>query len=221
MKVCQIATVGENIEWVLKGLTLSKVDKLILISTSDSQFVEKITEIKNRLLDPMFEKNPVDIEEKIIESKNPLEFIKILKETILENYKAGYQIDINATAGLRAWQLLGYFTAIQLNNLVKKFFIINKQKGEALILPPEILSKTEQLVLDIINNEAKSIEEIKRTYENLKDKKVSVGLISKYLAKLKEKDLIHEFKRERFKYFELTHLGKIYNNNLKYYSLNN
>ena len=68
-------------------------------------------------------------------------------------------------------------------------------------------------------NQSKKIEEIRQFYEKFKGKKVSVGLISKYLAKLKEKKLINENKKERFKKFELTNLGLIYKNNLRLHEL--
>ena len=218
MKVCQIATVGENIEWLLKGLLLFKANKLVLISTSDPEFTKKIGEIKKRLLDPSFETIPLEIEEKIIESEDPLEFITIFKNAILENFKSGYQIEVNATAGLRVWQLLGYFTKIQLKNMVNLYFIINKKSGEPIIFPPSILSATEQLLLDVIGNEEKNIEKIKENYELFKAKEVSKGLISKYLTKLKEKNLIEESTKNKFKFFKSTKLGKIYQNPLNYYS---
>ncbi|MFX1457771.1 MAG: hypothetical protein ACFFDB_20575, partial [Promethearchaeota archaeon] len=170
MKVCQIATVGENIEWILKGLLLFKANKLVLISTSDPEFTNKIKEIKDRLLDPKFEMIPIEIEEKLIKNDDVLEFINIFKETVLENYKEGYQIDINATAGLRVWQLLGYFTKIQLKDQINMYFIINKRSGEPILFPPNILSKTEQLILDLIGNEENDIEQIKDIYEKTKGK---------------------------------------------------
>ena len=218
MKICQIATVGENIEWILKGLLLFKANKLVLISTSDPKFTKKIEEIKKRLLDPEFETNPLEIEERIIESEDPLDFITIFKNTILENFKIGYQIEVNATAGLRVWQLLGYFTKIQLKNIINSFFILNKKSGEPIIFPPSILSATEQLILDVIGNGEKNIEKIKEKYELSKAKEVSKGLISKYLTKLKEKNLIEESTKNKFKFFKLTKLGKIYQNPLGYYS---
>lgn len=220
MKICQIATVGENIEWILKGLILFKTNKLVLISTAELEFTNKIKEIKERLLDPDFETIPLDIEEKIIESKDPLEFITTFKKTILENFKNGYEIEINATAGLRVWQLLGYFTKIQLKNLIRRYFIINKRSGEPIIFPPYILSKTEQMILDIIGLEKKNIEEIKYSYEKLKDKAVTSALISKYLTKLKDNNLIFESKDRKIKFLELTDLGKLYQIDLAIYSLN-
>ena len=124
MKICQIATVGENIEWILKGLLLFRTDKLVLISTSDPKFVMKITEIKERLLDPAFETMPLEIQEKIIESEDPLEFTGVLKKTILENFHDDYEIEINATAGLRVWQILGYFTKIQFKNIIRNLTLL-------------------------------------------------------------------------------------------------
>lgn len=218
-KTCQIATIGENIEWIIRGIILFKANKLILISTENSIYLEKINELKKRLLDKQFEINPIEIEEIIIEGTDPLIFVNSLKECILKNVKQGYSIEINATAGLRVWQILSYFISIQLKKIIQKFFIINKQKGEAIIFPLEILNKTEQLILDIISNQSKKIEEIRQSYEEFKSKKVSVGLISKYLTKLKEKKLINENKKERFKKFELTTLGLIYKNSLRLYEL--
>lgn len=215
MKVCQIATVGENIEWILKGLLLFRTDKLVLISTSDPKFVMKITEIKERLLDPEFETMPLEIQEKIIESEDPLEFTDVLKKTILENSHDNYEIEINATAGLRAWQILCYFTKIQFKDIIRKYFMINKKNGQPIIFPPSILNKTEQIILDIIGLNKKNIKQIKQNYEKLKSKKVSVSLISKYITKLKEKNLISESKVNKLKYLELTRLGKIYILDLK------
>jgi len=214
MKICQIATIGENIEWIIKGVTSSKVDKLILISTNDTHFLEKIKDIKHRLLDPNFEMNPIEISEKIIESKDILKFLKVLKESILECNKNDYFVEINATAGLRIWQLLGYFTAIQLSDSVKKFFIIDKQNGHNLILPLQILGKTEEIILNILKDEMKNIEQIKKSYEIIKGKNVSYTLISKYLTKLKEKNLVNIHIKEKYKYFESSDFGKIYQNPL-------
>lgn len=218
-KVCQIAIIGENIEWVIKGILLFKANKLILISTDDLKFKDKINDLKKRLLDKKFETNPIKIEEIIIEGQDPLIFVNSLKECIFKNFEQGYSIEINATAGLRVWQILGYFISIQLKKMIQKFFIINKQKGEALIFPLEILNKTEQLILDLISGQTKNIEEIRHSYEKFKGKKVTAGLISKYLTKLKEKKLINENKKERFKNFKLTTLGLIYSNNLRFYEL--
>ncbi len=216
MKVCQIAIVGENIEWILKGLLLFKANKLVLISTSDPEFTNKIKEIKDRLLDPKFEMIPIEIEEKLIESEVLLEFINIFKETVLENYKKGYQIEINATAGLRVWQLLSYFTKIQLKDLIDKYFIINKRSGEPILFPPKILSKTEQLILDLIGSEEKDIEQIKEIYEKAKGKEVSKALMSKYLTKLKEKNLVEESTKNKFKFFKSNELGKMYQNPINF-----
>jgi len=215
MKVCQIATVGENIEWILKGLLLFRTDKLVLISTSDPKFVMKITEIKERLLDPEFETMPLEIQEKIIESEDPLEFTGVLKKTILENFHDDYEIEINATAGLRVWQILCYFTKIQFKDIIRKYFIINKKNGQPIIFPPSILNKTEQIILDTIGHNKKNIKQIKQNYEKLKSKKVSLSLISKYITKLREKNLILESKVNKLKYLELTRLGKIYILDLK------
>ena len=219
MKICQIATVGENIEWILKGLLIFKANKLVLISTTDPEFTKKIKEIRGRLLDPKFETIPIDIEERLIKSENPLEFINTFKEIILQNFKNGFQIEINATAGLRVWQLLGYFTKIQLKNFIDKYFIINKRTGEPIIFPPNILSKTEQLILDIIGNEEKNIEKIKEIYEKFKGKEVSKGLMSKYLTKLKEKDLVEESIKSKFKFFIQSEIGKNYQKHLNFLDL--
>ncbi len=219
MKVCQIATVGENIEWILRGLLLFKANKLVLVSTTDPEFINKIKDIRERLLDPKFETSPIDIEEKLIKSEDLLEFINVFKEIILENFKNGYQIEINATAGLRVWQLLGYFIKIQLKDFIDKYFIINKRSGEPIILPPSVLSKTEQLILDVIGNEEKNIEKIKEIYEKIKGKDVSKGLMSKYLTKLKEKDLVEESIKNKFKFFKSSELGKIYQNPLNFFDM--
>lgn len=214
MKICQIATIGENIEWIIKGVTSSKVDKLILISTNETHFLEKIKDIKERLLDPNFEMNPIEISEEIIGGKDILKFLKVLKETILECNKNNYFVEINATAGLRIWQLLGYFTAIQLSDYVKNFFIIDKQNGLNLNLPLVILGKTEEIILNIIKDEKKSMEQIKKSYGIYKGKDVSYGLVSKYLTKLREKNLVKVYIRNKHKFFESSDLGKIYQNSL-------
>ena len=60
---------------------------------------------------------------------------------------------------------------------------------------------------------------IKQEYEKLKGKTVSHGLISKYLSKLKGKELIKESIRNKFKYFESSELGKIYHKSLAFYNL--
>lgn len=212
MNICQIATIGENIEWIIKGVTSSKVDKLVLISTNEKRFLDKINDIKDRLLDPNFEMNPVEISEEIIDIREDLNFVRILKKIIKESNKNGYIIEINATAGLRIWQLLGYFTAIQMSNLVKNFFIIDKQSGLNSNLPLVSLGKTEEIILNILKDEMKNIEQIKKSYEIFKGKNVSYTLISKYLTKLKEKNLLNIHIKEKYKFFGSNELGKIYQN---------
>jgi len=219
MKTCQFAIVGENIEWILRGLILFRANKLVLISTSEPKFVKKINEIRDRLLDPNFELKPLEIEEILIKSEDSLEFITKFKNAVLENFEQQYQIEVNATAGLRVWQVLSYFVKIQLKNIISNYFIINKQTGEPIILPPSILSKTEQMILDMIGVKKKSINQIKQAYEILKGKKVTAALISKYLIKMKEKELICETKIQKIKYFELTNLGKLYQIDSRIYGI--
>ena len=214
MKICQIATIGENVEWIIKGVISSKVDKLVLISTNEKRFLDKINDIKDRLLDPNFEMNPIEISEEIIDIKDNLKFLRVLKKVILESNKNGYSVEINATAGLRIWQLLGYFTAIQLSNSVKNFFIIDKQNGLNSNLPLVNIGKTEGIILNILKDEMKNIEQIKKSYEIFKGKEVSYTLISKYLTKLKEKNLVNIQVKEKYKFFESSDLGKIYQNPL-------
>ena len=48
MKICQIALIGENTEWVLRGILLYKTDKLILVSTNTTEIIEKANENKER-----------------------------------------------------------------------------------------------------------------------------------------------------------------------------
>jgi len=219
MKTCQIATVGENIEWILKGLFLFRAQKLILISSSDPVFISKIKDIKDKLIDPKFEVKPIEIENKLIEGEDPLLFITQLKNTILENIDQGYHIDINVTAGPSIWQVFGYFVKIQLKNLIRNYFIINKRSGDPIIFPSSILSKTEQMILDIVGSDKHSIEQIKLSYEMFKGKKISSTLISKYLTKLKEKELIQEFNHHKLKNFELSVAGKMYQIDPKIYLL--
>ena len=88
--------------------------------------------------------------------------------------------------------------------------MINKKNGQPIIFPPSILNKTEQIILDTIGFNKRNIKQIKQYYEKHKCKKVTVSLISKYITKLKERNLVHESKLKNIKYFELTHLGKIY-----------
>ena len=210
MKICQIAFIGENIEWILRGILINKTNKLILISTNNIEFIEKVMEIKERLQSLEFEMAPLEIEHVSIDLEDPSEFSTTLKRTILQQYKKGFNIEINATAGLRIWQILGYFITLQLENLINSYFVIDKRTGEPIIFPSEILSKTEQLFLDIISEGKMSIDEISKSYSEFKNKKVSLGLFSKYLGKLKDKNLILESKIRKRKYFELTDLGKIY-----------
>ena len=209
-KVCQIALVGQNIEWILKGILLYNTNKLILISTNNPEFIEKIDEVKKRLLDEEFEKSPIEIENITIAGDDQIEFSKTLKKLIIQNYNEGYRIEINATAGLRVWQILGFFISLQLENIIDLYFIINKKTAEPIIFPILILSKTEQIFLNIISENNMSIEEIKQKYSEYKNKHVSLGLLSKYLGKLKDKGIIKEAKSKKKKYFMLTKLGKFY-----------
>lgn len=216
-KVCQIALVGQNIEWILKGILLYQTNKLILISTDSSEIKEKIAEVKKRLLDVEFEKSPIEIENIIIDGENPIEFSNNLKKLIIQHNKEGYKIKINATAGLRVWQILSFFVSLQLEDIVELFFIIDKRTTEPIVFPTAILSKTEQLFLDIISKEKMSIKQIKQKYSEYKDKDVSLGLLSKYLGRLKEKELIEESKIKKRKYFELSGLGQFYVSDPTYY----
>ncbi len=206
-KNCQIVTIGENIEWVLRGIALEKVDKLYLIVTNEPEFIKKGDEIISRI-----GIENLDIRMKVIDGTNILNFITILKQTIYSNSIKGYSISINITSGLRIWQLYAYFISIQLNSIIKNIFIVNKQTKQMITFPNLLLTKAEQEIIDILGIEGNTSRDLIELYGKERKINVSRAFLSKYLSSLRRFGLIESSQNGKKKDFNLTLKGQIYVN---------
>ena len=92
MKVCQIATVGRNPEWIQLGLFRFPTDLLILVTTEEYlPEAEKIKELVKGI--------EVRIET-IKAPRNTREIVLFFKKLINTLYQENYTIYINVTSGL-------------------------------------------------------------------------------------------------------------------------
>jgi hypothetical protein len=210
MKVCQIATVGRNPEWIQIGLFRYPTNLLVLVTTKE--YLEKAKEIEELV-------KGIETKIEIIkEPRNAQYIVKFLKTLINNLSENQYEIMINVTAGLVSWQLLFYSTATILRKKVKSFFIIDKERKEPLqMVLYHPLTSTEEKVLMIIPEEGGSLGKITqefrdRTLKDTGEEKGSSGLISRYLKMLIEEELVESVGNAKSKTFRLTEKGKLVRN---------
>ena len=208
MKTCQIATVGRNPEWIQLGLFRYPTTLLVLITTEDYlDQANKITELVKG----------VEVRIKIIEKpRDSYYIVEFLKNLINELYAEEYELMMNVTSGLVSWQLLFYSTATILQEKIKTFYIIDKERKEPLeMVLYQKLPEPEEKVLSIIPEEGDSLKSITAKYKELqKDGKGSSGLLSRYLKRLTEEGLVTTQGSSKSKIFLLTKKGKFIKNAL-------
>ena len=114
MKVCQIATVGRNPEWIQLGLFRYPTNLLVLIVTEE--YLEKAHEIIGLV-------KGIDTQIEIVkEPRNAQYVVNFFKTLITSLHEKQYEILINVTSGLVSWQLLFYGTATVLRDKIKSFY---------------------------------------------------------------------------------------------------
>lgn len=214
--ICHIAPLGMNIDWIKEGLLYFDWNYLLIITTSQKEYVDLAKKLEEELR-PSFkisDKRPLEskikkeIEILIIESRNILDFLRIIKKKITQIRELGYKIYFNATSGLELWKFAAYFLSAT-ENLIDKFYYIPKDSDlNEPIKPLEIytpipLSKPLKKILYILYEKKISQSGL------VKSTGYSKGLISRYLKQLKELGLIEISKKKKGKerFFEITDKG--------------
>ncbi len=214
--ICHIAPLGMNTDWIKEGLLYFDWNYLLIITTSQKEYVDLAKKLEEELR-PSFkisDKRPLEskikkeIEILIIEGRNILDFLRIIKKKIIQIRDLGYKIYFNATSGLELWKFVAYFLSAT-ENLIDKFYYIPKDSDlNEPIKPLEIyipipLSKPLKKILSILHEKKISQSGL------VKSTGYSKGLISRYLKKLKELGLIEISKKKRGKerFFEITDKG--------------
>ncbi len=208
MKICQIATVGRNPEWIQLGLFRYPTSLLVLITTED--YLEQANEITELV-------KGIEVRIEIIEKpRDSYYIVDFLKNLINDLHSKEYELMLNVTSGLVSWQLLFYSTATILKEKIKSFYIIDKERKEPMeMVLYQKLSKTEERVLLLIPEEGVKLEAITTKYKELQeDKKGSSGLLSRYLKQLTAEGLVTSRGSTKNKLFLLTEKGKLVKNAL-------
>jgi len=205
MKVCQIATVGRNPEWIQLGLFRYPTNLLVLIVTEE--YLEKAQEIAEGI-------KGINSQIEIVKDpRNAQYLVNFLKTLINQLSKEEYQILINVTSGLVSWQLLFYGVATILRDKIHTFFIIDKERKEPLeMVLYKPLSKTEREVLMAVPDEGGTLSKITQMFRKVRQAEIgkeegSSALISRYLKTLAEEGLVESQGRAKVKEFHLTNQG--------------
>ncbi len=203
MKTCQIATVGRNPEWIQLGLFRYPTTLLVLITTED--YMDQAKEITKLV-------KGIEVRIEVIEKpRNSYYIVEFLKNLINQLHAEEYELLMNVTSGLVSWQLLFYSTATILQEKIKTFYIIDKERKE----PQEMvlyqkLPEPEEKVLLIIPEEGDSLKSITQKYKELqKEGKGSSGLLSRYLKRLTSEGFVTTRGSSKSKTFLLTEKGKL------------
>lgn len=211
MKQCQIALVGENINWITQGVMHYSIQKLILFTTPTEEFRKKAEDIKEILGGNQGSTTPIQIEIETVEGDKLTDFSAAMKTILKSHNPKEWLFNINATAGLSSWQLLSYFITMQYRDRFVKFFVIRKDTSEILEFPFKILTNSEQIICSCLGEGANTVDSLKRCYQQkTKKESVSNSFISKYMSSLENMGLIKEHFENRKKIFELTKLGRFY-----------
>ena len=206
MKICQIATVGRNPEWIQLGLFRYSTNLLVLVTTEE--YIDKAEEAKALV------KGIETRIEVLKESRDPRKIVEFLKRLINSLYDDDYKIYMNITSGLVSWQLLFYSTATILREKVSKFYLIDKERKEPLeMVLYKPLSKPEQKVILSMPDDEISLGDITESFraKSLDPKtgqpKGTSGLLSRYLKVLTEEGLVETVGKNKQKTFRLTEQG--------------
>ena len=214
--ICHIAPLGRNPDWIKEGLLFYDWNYLILLVTDNEEFIDLANNLKNNLEASLITSEERKLVPKLIkkieiitiESREILEYIKILKFKIKDLKSNNFKIYFNATSGLELWKFGAYFLAAE-SKLIDKFYYIPKDidlkypvKPLEIFLPLK-LSESLRTLLEILSSTSKSQKEL------IKETNLSKGLISRYINNLISLELIQiadkKIGKERF--YKLTEKG--------------
>ncbi len=217
--ICHIAPLGMKKDWIIEGLLYYDWNYLIILTTSQEEYVQLANELKQEL-NPSFqvsdnrklEKRLIKTIEIIsIDDREILSLINTLKVKAREKKAQGYKIYFNATSGLELWKFSAYFIA-GTDKIIDKFYYIPKDSSlTEPIKPLEIylplpISNPLKNILKLIDEQGHSQKGLIE-YTNF-----SKGLISRYLKELRGLDLIKisQKKKGKERYFDITEKGRWY-----------
>jgi hypothetical protein len=217
--ICHIAPLGRNSDWIKEGLLYYDWNYLILLVTGNEEFIDLANNLKDSLEVSLITSEERKLAPKLIkkieiitiESREILEYIKIIKTKIKDLKNNNFKIYFNATSGLELWKFGAYFLAAE-SKLIDKFYYIPKDidlkypvKPLEIFLPLK-LSKPLKKLLEIMDSKSLSQKDL------IKITKLSKGLISRYINNLLNLDLIQiaEKKRSKERFYQLTEKGMWY-----------
>ena len=155
------------------------------------------------------------IEILVIDNRDILHFITLIKKKLREISNDKYTIYYNATSGLQLWKFAMNFIYTEEDIIEKFYYFPTDAPKDQKIAPIEFykplkISKSLKKVLSIFKNDEYSLDDIIEIYEKKDESKDSKGLISRYVNELKSLNLIEENEKrtERKKLFHLTEKGK-------------
>jgi len=217
--ICHVAPLGKNPDWIKEGLIYYDWNYLIVIITDNKEFIDIASKLKNDLEASLITSDSRKLEPKMrkiieiikIKSRDPLEYIDILKSKINDIKKRNYKIYFNATSGLEIWKFIAYFLAAEMK-LIDKFYYIPKDidlknpiKPLEIFLPLKLSEPLRDLLI-ILYSKSKSQKEL------ITDTKLSKGLISRYINNLINLELIQiaDKKKGKERFYKLTEKGMWY-----------
>ena len=215
--------IGDNPSWIKAGLHYYDWNYLLIISTNDKKYLQISQDLKseleqstklnlNKSLDKRLSKR---IEILVIKNREILEFIINLKQKIRDIARKNYEVYFNATSGLQLWKFAMYFIYTEEKFITKFFYFPTDAPNYEELSPIEFykplnISESLKKTLLLFKFQENSLEDIMNKYDENNGKKVSKGLISRYLNRLKDLNLLKETKKKekRQKIFEITEKGK-------------
>ncbi|MHA1249356.1 MAG: hypothetical protein ACTSRP_05135 [Candidatus Helarchaeota archaeon] len=221
--ICQVASIGENPDWIKAGLNYYGWNRLLILSTNDEKYIKLSNQLKSELepLTKLDFKSKVDersikhIEILILDGRDILQFLMQIKDKLRLIRQKKYLIYYNATTGLQTWKFGMYFIYTEENLIDKFYYFYTDISGDEMIKPIEFqkplkINESLKRLLKIFQNNQYSLDDLINIYEKKYNKKMTKGLFSRYLSELKELELIKESKEKkgRKKLFYLTNKGK-------------
>ncbi len=206
--LCQIATVGRNPEWIQIGLFRYPTKKLVLVTTED--YYDKAEDVKALAVG-------IDVEIEVIKKPRDPNYIVLFLKDLINRYYQKFDIRLNVTSGLVSWQLLFYSAATVLEDRIRSFYIIDKEKKEPLeFLLYSPLTKTQKKILLLFPSDRKELdlESITKNYHpqrkvEEKEETGTKGLLSRYIKQLINEGLIEVSGPRKKKRFKLTEKGQM------------
>ena len=218
-RICHIAPLGMNSDWIKEGIIYYDWNYLIILVTAEQEYIDLANKLKQELTPGFRISDKRELENKLkkvieiitIESRDAINYIHLIKNKLREIKKLGYQVYFNSTSGLQIWKFISYFLGAT-ENLIDKFYYIPTDSNlDFSIRPLEIylpipLSAPLSNILQILN--AQQISQ-----KGLVEKtQFSKGLISRYIKNLRDFGLIYVSEKQKGKerFFEITEKGKWY-----------